>query len=143
VVVLLGLAGVVVAVAGLRGAAGILGPVLLALMLTVAANPLSTWLRRRGAPAWVAAAALVATVYLVLFGLGGVVALSAARLVDLMPEYQSQFEALRTDLAHVLADLGVDSDQVRDVTGSVGPGGVADVLRAVLGGARCIACTIE
>src|SRR4029450_8452198 len=66
VIVLLGMAGAVVAVAGLRSGSDIVGPVLLALGLTVTASPLSTWLRSRGAPAWAATAALIVTVYLIL-----------------------------------------------------------------------------
>jgi predicted PurR-regulated permease PerM len=95
VIVLLGLASVVVSVAGLRSVADIIGPVVLALMLTVTASPLSTWLRRHGAPAWVAAAALLATVYTVLAALGVALVLSVTRLVDLMPQYQSQRHARR------------------------------------------------
>lgn len=133
VIVLLGLACAVVAVAGLRLIADILAPVLLALMLTVTASPLGTWMRRHGAPAWSAALALVATVYLVLFGLGSALVLSVARLVDLMPQYQDQFAHLRADAAQALAGLGVDTQQVQDVAGLIQPGRVADVVESVLG----------
>src|SRR4051794_33825355 len=54
VIVLLGLAGAVVTVAGLQSVADLLAPVFLALMLTVTASPLSTWLQRHGAPVWAA-----------------------------------------------------------------------------------------
>jgi predicted PurR-regulated permease PerM len=134
VIVLLGLAGAVVAVAGLRSVSDILGPVFLALMLTVTASPLSAWLRRRGAPAWAAGLALVATVYLVLFGLGGAVVLSASRLVDLMPQYRDQFAVLRADIADALVRLGIDTGQLRDVVELIQPGNVADLFQAALGG---------
>ena len=134
VIVLLGLAGVVVAVAGLRSVSDIIGPVFLALMLTVTASPLSTWLRRRGAPVWVAAAALLVTVYVTLFGLGGALVLSATRLIDLVPQYQSQLSALRADVAQALSALGVDTEQVRQVSDLITPGSVADLFGAVLGG---------
>src|SRR4051812_31063663 len=134
VIVLLGLACAVVAVAGLRSVSDLLGPVLLALMLTVTASPLSSWLRRRGAPVWAAATALIVTVYLVLFGLGGALVLSVARLVDLMPQYQSQFDQLRADVAQSLGDLGFGVQHVQDVAGLIEPGGVADLVQAVLGG---------
>jgi AI-2 transport protein TqsA len=133
-IVLLGLAGVVVAVAGIRSVSAILGPVFLALMLTVTASPLSTWLRRHGAPTWAAAAALVVTVYLVLIGLGGTLMLSAARLVDLVPQYQNQFAQMRADVARTLGEVGVDPQHVQDVAGLIQPGSVADLLQAVLGG---------
>src|SRR3954452_16180750 len=58
-IVLLSAAAAVVALGGLRVAAGLLGPVFLALMLTVTATPLNGWLRRKGAPAWAAVTATV------------------------------------------------------------------------------------
>jgi predicted PurR-regulated permease PerM len=134
VIVLLGLAGAVVAVAGLQSIAGILGPVFLALMLTVTASPLSTALRRHGAPVWAAAAALVATVYLVLFGLGSALMLSVARLVSLMPQYQSQFTQLRADVTQILGDLRVDPKHASEVTGLVDPSAVGNLVQATLGG---------
>ena len=54
VVVVVGLAATVVAVAGMKAFASILGPVILALVLTMAIYPLQTWLRRKGFPAWLA-----------------------------------------------------------------------------------------
>lgn len=134
VIVLLGLACAVIVVAGLRSVSDILGPVFLALMLTVTASPLSAWLRRHGTPVWAAAAALMVTVYLVLFGLGGALVLSVTRLVDLMPQYQTQFAALRADVARTLGDMGVDTERVNAASGLIQPGGVADIVQAVLGG---------
>ncbi|MEV4637580.1 AI-2E family transporter [Actinoplanes sp. NPDC049548] len=134
VIVLLGLASVVVSVAGLRWVADILGPVVLALMLTVTASPLSTWLRRHGAPAWAAAAALLTTVYLVLAALGVALVLSVTRLVDLMPQYQSQFAELRTTATQALEAMGVDAQRVQDIGGLIGPSGIADLVLATLDG---------
>jgi predicted PurR-regulated permease PerM len=135
VIVLLGLAGAVVAVGGLRLVSHILAPVFLALMLTVTASPLGAWLRRHGAPAWAAALALVAAVYLVLLGLGGAIVVSVSRLIDLMPQYQSQFAQLRADATAALTDLGVTTQQLQDLAGKIQPSSVANVAEAVLGGA--------
>jgi AI-2 transport protein TqsA len=134
VIVLLGMAGAVVAVAGLKTVSHIIAPVSLALMLTVTASPLSSWLRRRGAPVWVAATALLVTVYVVLFGLGGALLLSATRLVDLLPQYQDQFTQLRADVAQALGDLGVGTQSVGDVADLFEPGRVVDIVQGVLGG---------
>ena len=134
VIVLLGMAGAVVTVAGLRSVADIIGPVFLALMLTVTASPLGAWLRTRGAPAWAATAALIVTVYAILLGLGGALVVSVARLVDLMPQYQSQFTALRADVSQALSDLGVDTQRVGDVAGLIQPGSIGDLLQSILGG---------
>jgi len=134
VIVLLGLAAAVVAVAGMRVFAEILAPVFLALMLTVTASPLSTWLIRRGVPVWLAIATLIVTVYAVLLGLGAALAASIARLVGLMPQYQSQFADLRADAAQALSGVGVDAQHAGDIAGQIQPGVVADVVQALLGG---------
>jgi len=133
-IVLLGLAAAAVAVAGLQVFAEILAPVFLALMLTVTASPLSTWLIRRGAPVWLATATLIVTVYAVLLGLGAALATSIARLVALMPQYQSQFADLRDDAARALSGAGVDAPHAGDIAGQIQPGTVADVVQALLGG---------
>jgi predicted PurR-regulated permease PerM len=133
-IVLLGLAGAVVAVAGLRIFAEILAPVLLALMLTVTASPLGTWLIRLGTPAWLAAVALVVTVYLVLVALGTAVAVSIARLVALMPEYQSQLAELRADASRALGGLGLDTQRAGELTSPIDSGALTDLIQGLLGG---------
>jgi predicted PurR-regulated permease PerM len=128
------MAGAVVAVAGLRFFAEILAPVFLALMLTVTASPLSTWLIRRGAPVWLAAVSLMVTVYLILFGLVAALAASVTRLVGLLPEYQPQFAQLRADAAGALSRLGVDSQNAGDLAGRIEPSTVAGAVEGLLGG---------
>ncbi|HJW60283.1 MAG TPA: hypothetical protein VJ931_11695, partial [Actinomycetota bacterium] len=54
VLVLLGGAGAVVVAAGLRSAAGIVGPAFLALTIVITIHPLLAWLRRRRVPGWLA-----------------------------------------------------------------------------------------
>ena len=50
VVVLIGLAAAVIAVAGIKAFSSVIGPAFLALMLTVAIHPLHKWLHRKGVP---------------------------------------------------------------------------------------------
>src|SRR5436305_9729630 len=80
VIVLLGLAATVISVAGMKAFAAILGPVFLALTMTVTAGPMIGMLRRRRWPVWACIAATAGTVYLVLAGLAGALAISLARL---------------------------------------------------------------
>lgn len=134
VVVLLGMAGLVVVVAGMRGIAGLIAPVLLALMLAVTVSPLTEWLRRRGAPGWLAALATIVVVYVVLFALGGALFVSAARLIDLIPQYQAQFADLRDDLVSGLAGLGVTSDQLQKALAGIDAGSVLNFVEMLLGG---------
>jgi predicted PurR-regulated permease PerM len=77
----------------------------------------------------------VLAVYLLLVSLGAAMALSLARLVDLMPEYQEQFTDLREDLTSTLAGLGVDQGQVlQTLHEATDPGSVAHLIGFVVGG---------
>lgn len=134
VLVLLGSACAVVVVAGLRGVAEIIGPVFLGLMLAVTVSPITEWLRRRGAPAWLAMTATTTTVYLGLFALGGAMLVSVARLIDLLPEYQAQFATLREDLVNTLGGLGIDVEQLRSVLASVDSGSLVHLVEVFFGG---------
>ncbi|MFC4068738.1 AI-2E family transporter [Actinoplanes subglobosus] len=134
VLVLLGTACLVVVVGGMRAVAELVGPVFLALMLTVTVSPLTGWLRRRGAPVWLAATVTIVTVYLGLFALGGALAVSLGRLIDLLPEYQDKFANLRDDLATGLGGLGVDVEQMRSAMSGLEPGTFARFVEALFGG---------
>ena len=70
--VLLSVAGVVVAVAGLRSASGIVGPAFLALILVITIHPLLAWLQRHRVPGWLAVALTMLVAY------ASLVALAAA-----------------------------------------------------------------
>ncbi|MEU4421439.1 AI-2E family transporter [Actinoplanes sp. NPDC024001] len=134
VLVLLGTACGVVTVAGMRGVASLIGPVFLALMLTVTVSPVSDWLRRHGAPAWAAMLATLTTAYLILLALGAALAVSIAQLIELLPQYQSQFGELRTDLVNGLAGLGVSTDQIRSAVSGVNPSTVLNLAETIFGG---------
>src|SRR4051794_4140570 len=134
VIVLLGTACMVVVVAGIRGIADLLAPVMLALMLTVTVSPLTQWLRRHGTPVWLAMLTTVVTVYVVLFGLGAALFVSVARLIDLMPQYADQFAGLREDLVSGLTGLGVSADQLRGLVSGADPGTVVRLTESLVGG---------
>jgi AI-2 transport protein TqsA len=134
VLVLLGTACLVVVVGGMHVVAELVGPVFLALMLTVTVSPLTGWLRRRGAPVWLAATATVVTVYLGLFALGWAMAVSVARLIDLLPQYQDRFSQLRDDLVTGLGGLGIDADQLRAAVASVDAGAFVRIIEVLFGG---------
>jgi predicted PurR-regulated permease PerM len=134
VIVLLGCATIVVVVAGLRGVADIVGPVFLALMLTVTVSPLTGWLRGRGVPIWLATGATLITTFAILVLLGGALVVSLYRLVDLLPEYQAQFASLRDDLARQLNSVGISTQEVRDFIASADPRTVASWVESLAGG---------
>jgi len=131
-IVLLALAAMVVVIAGLRAFAEILGPVFLALMLTVAVHPLTNRLHRAGAPRWAAVTVSLLSVFVIVLGLAASLALSIAQLATLLPSYQDRFAGLVQDLVAWLGGLGVGADQVRTALGRVDFSAVAGMLAEAL-----------
>jgi predicted PurR-regulated permease PerM len=87
---LVGAAGLVVIVAGLKAASVFFLPLLLALFLTILSLPLLAWLRRRRVPAVLAIVLTMLVVVAVLGVVGLVISLSIEDLGERMPEYQAQ-----------------------------------------------------
>jgi predicted PurR-regulated permease PerM len=56
-----------------------------------------------------------------------------ARLIDLVPTYQSQLVALRADVAQGLQSVGIDEQQVQDVVNRADASKIAGTLQALLG----------
>ena len=79
VLVLLGVAGAVVAAAGLRSAAGIVGPAFLALTIVITIHPLLAWLQRHHLPGWLAVTLTMLVTYAALLSLAAALALSRWR----------------------------------------------------------------
>jgi predicted PurR-regulated permease PerM len=92
--VLLSMAGAVVAVAGLRSASGIVGPAFLALMIVITIHPLLAWLQRHRVPGWLAVVLTMLVAYVSLVALAAALVFSVARLATLLPSYQPQFTSL-------------------------------------------------
>src|SRR5689334_2878988 len=123
----------------MRITADLLGPVFLSLMLTVTISPIAIWMRRKGVPMWLSMIANVLAVYLLLAVLGGAMAVSLARLVDLLPQYQQQFTDLRDNLTSTLHGLGIDQAQVTAELAKVtDPGQVVDVIGWIFGGITAV-----
>lgn len=129
VLVLLGGATTVITVAGIQAFSSVIAPVLLALMLTIAVHPVTEQLRRRGAPGWLAGLAGLVAVYLIVLGIAGAIAVSVARLAMLLPGYAEQFDELVTDMQHLLAQVGVDQEQVDAAVSSIDLGRLASLLQ--------------
>ena len=132
VVVMLGVIGGVVLVLGLKGAAGIVAPSLLALVLTIAVLPVEAWARRHHWPQWLATLFALVMAYLILLVLlvGTVVCL--IKLVDLLPQYTKDAQNLTDDVQSALSKLGLDTDKTSDLLSNVDPDKVADFLGGLL-----------
>jgi AI-2 transport protein TqsA len=103
--VLLSIAGAVAILAGMRVAAPILGPIFVALVITVAWTPASDFLRRRGwHPTAAALTGIVISIVLMALFVGLVWA-SLLQLQDKLPGYQPRIQAIQDLIRTKLSDL--------------------------------------
>ena len=115
VLLILGSAAAIVAAAGIRGAAGIVAPVVLSLILTIAVLPVAGWARHRGWPSWLGTLlALVCAYAIVLvFYLG--LALAVVKLADQLPQYADSASRVTGDIKRSLTSSGVSADRATTV----------------------------
>ncbi|MCU1671150.1 MAG: putative PurR-regulated permease PerM [Blastococcus sp.] len=130
--VVLGVAGSSVALWGVHAASPILGPVLLAFVLTVVVHPLIGALVRRGMRKGLAVAIAVVVVDggLILFGIALFV--SVGQLATVLPEYANQWQAALAGLRDTLKGLGFGPEQVEQALRSVEPSTVLSALAGLL-----------
>ncbi|WP_327140347.1 AI-2E family transporter [Nocardia sp. NBC_01327] len=133
-IVLLAVAAAVVAVAGARAFAAVLGPLFLAMMLTIAVQPVQNWAQRRGWPAWAGMLAALTAVNLILAALAGALILSVAQLAGELPQYSDRLNDLLDQLRHLLSDVGVSQDKVHEMLSGIDLGKLVSVLDHTLRG---------
>jgi AI-2 transport protein TqsA len=134
VIILLGIASLVVAVAGIRAVAWLIGPAFLALIIVIAVTPLQDWMLRKGLPRWLSVLALVLGVYAILLGIALIMIISVARLGGLVPQYAGQADGLLHSLEAPLAKFNVSADELRAALQSVNWGKIAGLVGAMLAG---------
>lgn len=133
-VVLLTAATAVVVAAGIKAAADIIGPVVLALMLTIAVTPLRGWARRHGWPSWAATALVMLAVYGIVAALVASLALSVVKLAVTLPDYADKADDLTAQTTARLADLGVDAEPVGKALNELDLGKLSSALTGLLTG---------
>ncbi|GII05947.1 AI-2E family transporter [Planobispora takensis] len=131
---LLGVAGAVITLAGIREVSSILGPFVLALVLVVAVAPVRGVLRRRGAPYWLLVAVPLTIVLLVLLGMAAILSVSVAQLAGLAPTYSSQFGDLVAEAQRLAAGWGVGTEQINQTIRSFDPGKIFPLLQGFASG---------
>jgi predicted PurR-regulated permease PerM len=132
IVVLIGVVGVVAIGIGVKGAAGIVAPSMLALVLTIAVLPVDAAARRHGWPGWLATlTALVASYAILLVLLVGTV-VCIVKLVNLLPTYASNFQDLSDQVEKWLKSVGLDTSSTSDALKKINPSQIVDVLTGAL-----------
>lgn len=106
---LLTIASMVVILGGMRAAAPVIGPVAIALLITIAWSPASNWLQRKGWPPMVAALTGIVISIIVLALLVLLIWSSLLQLQDNLPEYEPRVAALRESVSGFLSRLPFDT----------------------------------
>jgi len=131
-VLLIGAACAVVAGAGIRAAAGIVAPIMLSLVLTIAVLPLFHWARARGWPSWLATLiSLVATYAIVLVLVLGT-ALCITKLIELLPQYASDADEITESAKSFLTSHGIDEKSASTTTEQLDPSRLVSALTDLL-----------
>ncbi len=137
-----GLAAATIAIAGLREVAWLAAPILLALVVVVGLMPVSSWLRRHGAPRWVATTVLLLLVWAVLLGFVALLVASVAQLAALLPDYADRAEELLDGVVADLNDAGLVSGQLSDLVEQIEYGQIVGLATDLLGRLTAAASTL-
>ncbi|MCK2221448.1 AI-2E family transporter [Actinomadura sp. ATCC 31491] len=132
-IILVGIAGAVVALFGLREVSSIVGPVVLALVLVIAVAPVRGWLAAKGAPGWLQVAVPFLIVVLVLLGMVGILTISVTQLASLLPTYTDQFQRLLVDAQKWAASYGLGNDVLSRTLQTFDPTRLLGVAQSLLG----------
>jgi len=125
-------AGLFVVAAGLRQTADIIGPLFLVLTIVITVHPLSSWLRARGMPQWLASTIGLVTVYALIIIVLGSVVWSLTRLGTTLPRYSGQFIELYRQVLETLSRLGISTEALRNAADSVNLSSFAGIARSAL-----------
>jgi predicted PurR-regulated permease PerM len=139
---LIGAATATVAIAGVREIAWLVGPVLLALVVVVALMPVERWLRRAGAPRWLATTVLLLLVCGILLAFVALLVVSVAQMAALLPDYARPAEALIASVVADLNDAGLVSGQLRDLIAQIDYAQVVGVATGLLASLTDAASTL-
>src|ERR1700712_1973417 len=131
-IIILGAAGGVVVVAGMRAVPEIIGPIFTALVLTITVNPIRGWLLRRGASKVVASLAVFLTVLIIVVGLFVAAIIGVVQLATLMPQYADQIQQELSGLQSWLAGMGGSQAHIAALLDSISPSQIAAAAAGLL-----------
>lgn len=124
VVLLLGVAGAVVALAGAQAAASVLAPTFLAVTLVITISPMQRWLLARRVPAVLVIVVSVLVLYGLVLALVGALVLSLVQLLGVLPDYFDQLQALYTDGVTRLDQMGVSGKTISTAVSQINPSSI-------------------
>lgn len=109
------LAAFVVVCAGLKSAASLLNPLLLAAFLTSISTPVMGWMRRKGFPTWVAGLSVIIINLATLAAIAALLGTSLRLFLKQLPAYQAELELLVRDAGQWLVGFGLSAEELREL----------------------------
>jgi predicted PurR-regulated permease PerM len=116
--------------------------VFLALVVVIALTPVQRWLRRIGAPSWLATAALLVLVWSILLSFVALLVLSIAQMAALLPDYTGRAQELINGVVTDLNNAGIVSGQLSDLVSKIDYGQLVGVATGLLSGLTDAASTL-
>ena len=126
-------AALAIVIAAIKAANDIVGPVMLALALTIVFHPLRVRLERR-LPSWATSVVVLVLAYVLILGLTFALVISLGRLATLIPTYAPDVDDMVAAIGDQLESLGVSTHQVEAVEGAMDPGRLTDAITGFLSG---------
>ncbi|NLT31664.1 MAG: AI-2E family transporter [Propionibacterium sp.] len=118
-ILLLALAALVVALAGLNYISGIVAPAFFALTLVLTGRPLHKWMLRKRMPRLLSAMLVMVLLYLLLLAIVGGLSFAIAQLTLELPKYADTFTQMWDSLIRFVEGFGINADKtLRDAMNS-------------------------
>ena len=133
-IILLGVAAALGAALGLREFSTILGPVFLALVLSIAVHPVRRFADRHAWPAWLGVILSLLAVYGIVAGLFAILVVAGIQFATLLQDYAPQFQAFLRQAVQVLESVGVSQQQLQDLANELSPSKLVGVAGNLIGG---------
>ena len=134
---LLTVAAFVIVVAGMQAASSLMVPFLLAAFITIICTPIMAWLKKRGAPSWLALVVVISGVLLIGFLVSAFIASSVNDFTKDLPAYQQALGRQISDLVKFLNDVGMDIS-ASTVTDFLDPGAAMNIVATGLNSLRTV-----
>jgi AI-2 transport protein TqsA len=133
-IILLGVAAALVAALGIREFNQILGPVFLALVLSIAVHPVRRIADRYRLPAWLGIILSLIAVYGIVLGLFAVLVISGIQFATLLQDYAPQFQAFLQEALRVLESVGIGQERLQAMVNDLSPSRLVELAGRVIGG---------
>jgi AI-2 transport protein TqsA len=133
-IILLGVAAALVAAVGMRQFANILGPVFMALVLSIAVHPIRRLADRYRLPALLGMLLSLLAVYLIVFGLFAILVIGGIQFATLLQDYGPQFQAFLQNAIQLLESVGISQTEIQDSVKELSPSRLVGVASSLLGG---------